>query len=103
MSIEFIILAVLTLLLAGTLFRGIKCVLSAFIGIADFILALFIPIGKCKCGEKTICVTHDNGKYSLVCQNYSCRKRTSWHKSLISAKKDWSEIRGKDVDDNNIL
>jgi len=95
MSTSLIIVAIVLLFLAPTLFKGLKVLIKALIGMIDFLLALFIPIGRCSCGEKTICVNGNNDGYALICQNYHCRKRTNRYKSLIKAKSEWSEIRGK--------
>ena len=91
-TVEFVLIAIVAVLLAPTLWKGFKALILAVIGIFGFMLALFVPIRKCKCGCKDILVRNYDGEYVLQC--YGCRKRTHYHKYLLSAKSEWSRIRG---------
>jgi hypothetical protein len=91
--IEKIALFAVCVFLLPTIIKGFRCVLGCVYSLLNFIFALFIPIHPCECGEREILVKNYNGEYSLMCQN--CYKQTRWHKTLSSAKSEWSQIRRK--------
>jgi len=94
METEYLIIGFVVCLLIATLWKAFRVLIKGLIGILDTLLSLFIPIGKCSCGEKIISVNSCNEGYVLICQNYDCRKQTNRYKSLIKAKTEWAEIRG---------
>jgi len=91
--IEKLALLLVCILLFPTLVRLFRCIFLSIGGLVSFLLALFIPIRPCSCGEKQILVRDIGGEYSVKCQK--CLKKTAWHSGLMGAKNEWSRIRGK--------
>ena len=90
---KYIEIAIIIAFLIPVIVSAIKSACSGLIGLGDVIISTPKKIGKCSCGETIICTKVDNGLYSLVCQNYDCRKSTKEHKYLSQAKAEWEEIR----------
>ena len=90
---KYIAIAIVLAFLIPVIIRAVKSACSGFVSLCDTIISAPKKIGKCSCGEKIICIKTNDGLYSLVCQNFDCRKSTKEYKYLSQAKAEWEIIR----------
>jgi hypothetical protein len=89
-TIIVIAVIVIVVIIVAPIAKGFALAVLHFF---DFLIALFVPLGKCKCGERIICLRIKEGKTSYICRNMNCQKKTPEFDWVISAKSYWNKWR----------
>jgi len=90
---KYIAIAIVLCFLIPVILRAVRSACKGAYGLANAASSLPKKIGACSCGEKTICTSHNDEGWAMVCQNFDCGKSTRRYKYLSQAKSAWEQIR----------